>query len=122
MSDLLKLKRSGQYADLEATEIPLNSVDRSRTDEQTHGFVRVLTRGNRDTVVGASIVAPNAGELIEQFVAAMSHGVGLKKLSSLIYAYPTMSESIGRVARAWRQRELSPRRIALARSALALLR
>jgi len=54
-------------------------------------------------VLGATIVAPGAGELITEYVLAMTHGLGLKKLMGTIHIYPTASEINKFAASTWRR-------------------
>jgi hypothetical protein len=55
-------------------------------------------------VLGATIVAPQAGELIAEYVLAMTHGLGLKNLMGTIHIYPTSAEINKFAANAWRRR------------------
>jgi pyruvate/2-oxoglutarate dehydrogenase complex dihydrolipoamide dehydrogenase (E3) component len=63
----------------------------------------VITPRGRDRVLGATIVGAEAGELIAEFVMAMTHGLGLKRLMSTIHAYPTRAEAAKLTAGAWRR-------------------
>lgn len=93
---------------IETITIPLADVDRARTDGETEGFVRVHLRSGSDTIVGATIVAEHAGELITQVTQAMTAGVGLGKLGDTIYPYPTTAEALRKAADAWRRTKLTP--------------
>ena len=97
-----------RFKDVVVTVQPIANNDRSRTEGIEDGFVKVLTRGSSDAIIGATIIAPNAGDLIQNLVAAVSRDDGLKAFSTSIYPYPTITESIGQVARNWRQRDISP--------------
>ncbi len=61
------------------------------------------SRGS-DRVLGATIVAPQAGELIAEYVLAMTHGLGLKKLMGTIHVYPTRAEINKFAASTWRRK------------------
>jgi pyruvate/2-oxoglutarate dehydrogenase complex dihydrolipoamide dehydrogenase (E3) component len=87
-----------------------NGLDRAITDHATQGFVKVLTQPGRDRILGVTIVAEQAGELIAEFVLAMRYGIGLRKLLSTIHIYPTMTEANKYAAGIW-QRQHSPRKL-----------
>ena len=104
------------------THQPVELNDRSRTEGLDTGFVKVVTRWNADKILGATIVAPNAGDLIQNFVSAMARDDGLSSFSTQIFPYPTITESIGQAARNWRQGEISPSLMSLSRMALRWIR
>ena len=93
---------AAQGIDHEVTTHPLDDVDRAITEGRTEGFVKVVSKGDR--VLGATIVAPNAGEMIGEFVTAMRAGLGLKKILGTIHVYPTYLEANKLAAGAWRRR------------------
>jgi pyruvate/2-oxoglutarate dehydrogenase complex dihydrolipoamide dehydrogenase (E3) component len=66
-------------------------------------MVKVLTAPGSDRVLGATIVGEHAGELIAEFVAAMKHGIGLKRVLGTIHVYPTFAEANKYAAGAWRR-------------------
>ena len=119
---LTEREARNQFDDVLVARQPLATNDRSRAEGLSQGMVKVITRGTNDKILGATIIAPNAGDLIQNFVSAMSRGDGLKSFSTLIFPYPTISESIGQVARNWRQKELSPRLMSISRHFLEILR
>jgi pyruvate/2-oxoglutarate dehydrogenase complex dihydrolipoamide dehydrogenase (E3) component len=87
----------------------LRDVDRAVLDGETEGFVKVYVRRGSDRIVGATIVARHAGEMIPEITAAMAARVGLRKLARTIHPYPTQSEAIKRVADAYNRTRLTPR-------------
>ena len=89
--------------EFESTVYNLNGLDRAITEKVNHGIVRVLTPPGKDKVLGATIIGHNAGEMIAEFVMAMQHGIGLKKLLGTICAYPTMMGANKYVAGEWRR-------------------
>ncbi len=89
--------------DVEVTRHELAHVDRAIADGETRGFIKVLTQRGSDRILGATIVAPAAGELIAEYVLAMTHGLGLKKLMGTIHIYPTSAEINKFVANGWRR-------------------
>jgi len=90
----------------ELTRYELDHHDRALADGEAHGFVKVLTVPGTDRILGVSIVGYHAGELIGEFVFAMTHGLGLKKISAVTHIYPTLSESNKFAANAWRSARL----------------
>src|SRR5207244_13476662 len=68
--------------------VPLEDVDRAVVESEDAGFAKVLTAKGSDKILGATIVAPHAGDLLHEFVVAMKANVGLGKISSIIHAYP----------------------------------
>jgi pyruvate/2-oxoglutarate dehydrogenase complex dihydrolipoamide dehydrogenase (E3) component/uncharacterized membrane protein YdjX (TVP38/TMEM64 family) len=87
----------------EVTTFGLDDLDRAIAESEAHGFVKVLTTPGRDTILGATIVGEHAGELVVEFVAAMRHRIGLKKILGTIHIYPTLAEANKYAAGAWRK-------------------
>jgi len=81
----------------------VSDLDRAIADEAAHGLVKVLTRAGSDKVIGATIAAEHAGELIGEFTLAMKHGIGLKKIMGTIHIYPTFLEMNKFAASEWRK-------------------
>lgn len=102
--------------------VPLREVDRARIDGGTGGYVRIRLAKGSDRIMGATIVAPHAGDLITQVTTAMNAGIGLDRLGATIHPYPTLSEALRKAADAHRRRRLTPRAKALIRLALRVLR
>ena len=88
----------------EVTCHELGELDRAIVDDAREGFVKVLTVPGRDRILGATIVAPRAGEMLGEFALAMRRGIGMKKLFSMIHAYPTYIEANRDAAGAWRRK------------------
>lgn len=84
------------------TDYSLTDLDRAIVDDAP-GFVRILTARGRDRILGATIVAPRAGEMLAEVALAMRNSVGLKGLFGSLRAYPTYSEAVGAVAGRWRE-------------------
>ena len=87
----------------EVTRYDLDDLDRAIADGETAGFVKVLTRPGSDRILGATIVGYHAAELINEFVLAMKHGIGLNKILGTIHIYPTLSEANKFLAGEWRK-------------------
>jgi pyruvate/2-oxoglutarate dehydrogenase complex dihydrolipoamide dehydrogenase (E3) component len=89
--------------------VELGAVDRAILDGTTGGFVRVHARKGEGEIVGATIVAPHAGETIGELTLAMTAGVDLAKLSDTIHPYPTVAEALRRIGDEHRRKSLTPR-------------
>ena len=81
----------------------LDEIDRAILDGEDSGFARVHVKKGTDKILGATIVATHAGDMISEFTLAMKGGLGLSTINSTIHPYPTQSEVIKKVANAWRK-------------------
>jgi pyruvate/2-oxoglutarate dehydrogenase complex dihydrolipoamide dehydrogenase (E3) component len=70
--------------------------DRARADGQTEGAIMIVTAKKR--IVGAHILAPAAGEMIHELALAISQGMKLDKLASLVHVYPTVAIGVQQLA------------------------
>lgn len=102
-----------------AFEVGFDSVDRAILDGQTEGFIRVLVEPKRGRIVGATVVAAHAGEMISELALAMTRGIGLGALANVIHPYPTQAEAIKRVGDAFNRSRLTPLVASLFRRVLA---
>lgn len=80
--------------DIDTYTQSLNHVDRAILEGNEDGFVRVHTRKGTDKILGATIVAENAGDLIAQIGLAINNRIGLSKIGATIHPYPTQAEAI----------------------------
>ena len=85
-----------------------SDVDRAILDGEEDGFVKVHVKKGTDTIVGATIVARHAGDLISEITLAMTHGLGLKKIGSTIHPYPTQAEAIRKLGDQFSRTRLTP--------------
>jgi pyruvate/2-oxoglutarate dehydrogenase complex dihydrolipoamide dehydrogenase (E3) component len=81
----------------------LHEVDRAILDSEEEGFARIHTQRGGDKILGATIVAAHAGDLIAQISLAMCAGLGVGAICKTIYPYPTQAEVVKRAANAWRR-------------------
>lgn len=93
----------------ELTRYGIDDLDRAIADEEAHGFIKVLTVPGSDRILGATIVGYHAAELLTEFVLAMTHGLGLKKIAATTHIYPTLSEANRFTASAWRNARIPTR-------------
>ncbi len=82
--------------------------DRAVLDGETNGFVKVLLKRGTDQIVGATLVAANAGDMLNEITLAMTAKVGLSTIGRTIHPYPTQSEIIKRLADQFARRRLTP--------------
>ncbi|MPZ21653.1 MAG: hypothetical protein GEV06_27755 [Luteitalea sp.] len=87
----------------------LEEIDRAVLDSETNGFARLHVDGRRGRILGATIVARHAGEMIGEVTLAMTSGLEAAALSSTILPYPTQAEVIRRLGDAYRRSSLTPR-------------
>ena len=87
---------------------PLSENDRAILDGEEEGFVRVHLKKGTDKILGATIIASHAGEMLNLFTLAMTTGKGLSALSGMIYPYPTQSEIIKKLANRYLAAKLTP--------------
>ncbi len=79
----------------------IDDLDRAIADETAHGVVKVLTVPGKDRILGVTIAGEHAGDLIAEYVAAMRHGFGMKKILGTIHIYPTLAEANKYAAGVW---------------------
>ncbi|WP_373500568.1 mercuric reductase [Desulfococcus sp.] len=97
-----------QGIDIDTFTRELREVDRSILEGHTNGFVRVHVRKGTDKIVGATIVATNAGDLISEITLAMTHNLGLAQIADTIHPYPTQAEVIRQIGDAYNRTRLTP--------------
>jgi pyruvate/2-oxoglutarate dehydrogenase complex dihydrolipoamide dehydrogenase (E3) component len=85
-----------------------HDVDRAILDGEEEGFVKVHVKKGTDKILGATIVASHAGDLISEITLAMTHGNGLSKIGSTIHPYPTQADAIRRLGDQYSRTRLTP--------------
>ncbi|MBI5504053.1 MAG: mercuric reductase [Deltaproteobacteria bacterium] len=86
----------------------LEEVDRAVLEGESEGFVRVHVARGSDRIVGATIVAANAGDLIGTLSLAMTRKIGLGAIASTIHPYPTQGEAIRKTGDQYNRTKLTP--------------
>ena len=104
--------------EIDTYHIEFADVDRAILEGQDQGFVKIHTRKGTDKIVGATIVAENAGDMISEITVAMKNGVGLSQIASTIHPYPTQAEAIRKLGDQYNRTKLTP----LSKKVLDLLR
>jgi pyruvate/2-oxoglutarate dehydrogenase complex dihydrolipoamide dehydrogenase (E3) component len=93
---------------IDTIRVNLDDNDRARLDGEPHGFLKVHLAAGTDRIVGATLVASHAGEMIGEMAVAITNRVGLGAVGKAIHAYPTQAEVFRRAADAWRKRAFTP--------------
>ncbi len=75
----------------------LSDLDRAIADGTTRGFAKIMANG-KGRILGATIVAHGAGELLMPLVLAKTNGIGLSRVAGTIFPYPTMVEAVKRTS------------------------
>lgn len=98
----------GRNLSVKTFTVPLHDVDRAITDSEETGFVKIHVREGTDRILGATIVARHAGDMINEISLAMVAGIGLRTLARVIHAYPTQADAIRKAADAYNRTRLTP--------------
>lgn len=92
----------------ETLRLELGDVDRARLDGD-EGLLKLVVRKGTDRILGATLVARNAGDMISELTLAIGSGAGLRTLAETIHPYPTQAEILKRAGDAWSRTRLTPR-------------
>ena len=98
-----------QGIEINTIKILFDDVDRALADGEEDGFVKIHYQKGSDKILGATIVARHAGEMISEITTAIVGKVGLGALAGAIHPYPTQAEAIKKAADAYRRTLLTPR-------------
>ncbi len=93
--------------DVETYTYKLDEVDRAILDGEEEGFARIHIRKGTNKIVGATIVAVHAGDMISEFSVLMKAGAGAKTVAATIHPYPTQAEVTKKVVNLWRKAHFS---------------
>ncbi|MEM6421596.1 MAG: FAD-dependent oxidoreductase [Pseudomonadota bacterium] len=85
---------------VEVMRFPFADNDRAVADARREGLIKVMT-GRKGKILGASIVGPQAGELILPWAMALANGLKIGAMANSVAAYPTLSEVSKRAAGAY---------------------
>lgn len=88
--------------------VPMADVDRAVLDGETGGFARVILGKGSDRILGATVVAAHAGEMIGEMALAVTARLGLSAVGRTIHPYPTQSEAFRKLADAYNRSRLTP--------------
>lgn len=90
----------------EVTTYSLSDLDRAITDVEDQGFIKVLTVPNKDKILGVTIVATHASDIILEFIQAMKNNIGLSEILATIHIYPTFGEANKNTAGNWKKKHI----------------
>ncbi len=102
-----QLKKAGIR--FKTIRVDMKSMDRAILEGQTDGFLEVHLAAGKDHILGATLVARHAGEMISELALAMTAGLGLSAIAKTIHPYPTQSEIFKRAGDAFSRTRLTPR-------------
>ena len=92
-----------QGMEAETYTYDLAEVDRAILDGEEEGFARLHIKKGTDRILGATVVAEHAGEIISEITVLMRAGRGVKTLLASIHPYPTQAEAVKKAANLWRK-------------------
>jgi pyruvate/2-oxoglutarate dehydrogenase complex dihydrolipoamide dehydrogenase (E3) component len=95
--------------EVETYTYKLDEVDRAILDGEDEGFARIHIQKGTDKILGATIVAAHAGDMIGEFSVLMKAGLGAKTIAGTIHPYPTQAEVNKKVVNLWRKAHFTPR-------------
>ncbi len=93
---------------IDTVTVPFHDNDRAILDGEEEGFLKVVLAKDTDRILGATLVAEHAGDMIGEITLAMTAGLGLSKIGQTIHPYPTQGEAFRKAADLWRRRKLTP--------------
>ena len=88
---------------------PLEEIDRAVLDGEPGGFLKVQVQQGSDRIIGATLVARHAGEMISELTLAIAGRIGLTTIARTIHPYPTQAEGIHKIADAYNHTRLTSR-------------
>jgi pyruvate/2-oxoglutarate dehydrogenase complex dihydrolipoamide dehydrogenase (E3) component len=98
---------------VETLTVPMAEVDRavleSEREGDDEGFLRVHLKKGTDQILGATLVADRAGDMIAELCLAMTKKIGLGAITAVVHPYPTEAEVVKKAADLWRRGRLTPR-------------
>ncbi len=83
-----------QKIPFQVSKLPLSAVPRALAAKDTRGFIKLIRNPETDKLLGARIVAPEGGELIQLLSMSVKYGVPVKELAENLYPYLTLGEGI----------------------------
>lgn len=94
--------------DFDSIKVPLSEIDRALLEGNEKGFLKITFEKKRGRILGATLVAEHAGDMICQIGTAIRDGMTLGKLSEIIHPYPTQTEVFKRAADIYNSKRLTP--------------
>jgi len=84
-----------QGIEVRVAKLPMSAVLRTRTIDETRGFMKALVAADEDRILGFTIIGPSAGEVVAVVQTAMLAGMPFTGLRDAILTHPTMAEGLG---------------------------
>lgn len=94
-------------------------VDRAILDGETNGFAKVHTQRGTDRILGGTVVAHHAGDLISEVTMAMKCGLGLGRIAGVIHPYPTQADAVRKLGDQFNKTRLTEFKAGLLRKVFA---
>ena len=94
--------------EVDTVTVPLTENDRAVLEGADEGFLRIHLQKGKDRILGATLVADHAGDMLGELSLAVTTGVGLGRIAGVIHPYPTQAEVIKKAADTWRRGKLTP--------------
>lgn len=92
----------------QVVKVALNTVDRAALDGEEVGYLKVVLKAGSDRILGATLVARHAGDMISEITALMAAGKGLATLAKTIHPYPTRAEIMKKAGDEYNRQKLTP--------------
>ena len=89
-----EVQAEAQGIPFEVSKLELDHVPRAIAANDTRGFIKLIRNTETDKLIGARVVAPEGGELIQQLSMAIKYGITVKELAESFYPYLTLGEGI----------------------------
>lgn len=77
---------------------PFAANGRAMAAADTDGFVKIVADAETDRILGASVIGPNAGDLVQQIVVAMEFGSTAEDVGMMVFSHPSISEAVHEAA------------------------
>ena len=113
---LTEKEARGRGIKYEVLRHPFSQDDRANVEGEGQGMVKILVTRWRGKILGAQILGPRAGELIQEFVLAMRNGLSIRDIADAIHVYPTLTVASQRAAQHWYERRAAEPAVAAALS------
>lgn len=94
--------------DVTTIRVDLSDVDRPVLEGEEDGFLKIHAERKSGRILGATLVASHAGDMISELTLAIVAGVSLRDLSGVIHPYPTQAEVVRRAADEFNRTRLTP--------------
>jgi dihydrolipoamide dehydrogenase len=84
--------------DYKVGKFPLLANSRARANGETEGFVKIIACKNTDRILGAHIISPSAGELIQELVVGIEYKAASEDIARISHGHPGLSEAVKEAA------------------------